>query len=131
MLRAAALRGPASTLRGSRSRLHGVGKGRRKEQCLALARKGRKQDRQVFGKTEVEHAVGFVEHQQAQFAKPHRALGEQVDQPPRRRHQHIDALRQPALLRVEADPAVSGVATQVQAGAIGLQAGQHLFGEFA
>ncbi len=60
-----------------------VGEGGREKQGLPFLRQGLEQDVEIVGEAEVEHAVGFVEHQGLHLAQLDGILGEQVDQPAR------------------------------------------------
>jgi hypothetical protein len=53
----------------------------------------------VADEAHVEHAVGFVEHQARHRVEPHIALAHEIEQPPRRRHQNVDAAGQRLDLR--------------------------------
>ena len=50
----------------------------------------------VMDEAHVEHAVGFVEHQDLDLVEAHRALVDQIEQAAGRGHQDIDAVRQRA-----------------------------------
>ena len=109
----------------------GIGKGGGEQQGLALFRQCAEQLVQLAGKTQVEHAVGFIQHQGLQLGELHRVLPIQVEQSPRRGHQHVDALAQLHHLRVDADPAVHRIAGQGQVLAVAQKALQHLLGQLA
>ena len=53
----------------------------------------------------VEHAVGLVEHEHLQARERRGGVAEVVEQPARRRHDHVDARAQRVLLRSHADAA--------------------------
>ena len=53
----------------------------------------------VADEAHVEHAVGFVEHEHLDAVETQRVALHQVEQAARRRHQHVDAVRQRAHLR--------------------------------
>jgi len=106
-----------------------LGKGRGEQQGLPTTWQSTKQLVQLAGKAQVKHAVGFVEHQRLQLGKAHGILPVQVQQPPGRGHQQIDALAQRHHLRIDADPAIHRIATQRQALGITLYALLHLLGQ--
>jgi hypothetical protein len=56
----------------------------------------------------VEHAVGFVEHQDLEAGQAGVGLPEMVQQAARARHDDVDAVAQGALLRLHADATVDG-----------------------
>ena len=109
----------------------GLGEGRREQQGLALLRQGRIDRAQLVGKAQVEHAVGFVQHQGLQLVELHRVLAEQIEQATGSGHQHVDALAQLHHLRVDAHPAVYGIGAQRQMLAVGAKALMHLLGQLA
>ena len=76
--------------------LRDVGRhGRREEQRLARLRQQRDDLPHVADEAHVEHPVGLVEDEDLDAVEPDMALPDQVEQPPRRRHQDVDA-RAPA-----------------------------------
>ena len=109
----------------------GLGEGGGEQQGLALLRQGRIDRAQLVGKAQVEHAVGFVQHQGLQLVELHRVLAEQVEQATGGGHQHVDALAQLHHLRVDAHPAVHRVGAQRQVLAVGAKALMHLLGQLA
>jgi hypothetical protein len=58
-------------------------------------------------KSHVQHAIGFIEHQVFYLVKFAGALLQMVEQSPRRRDQHIDALAQRVFLAAVTDPSVN------------------------
>ncbi|MNO99419.1 hypothetical protein D3C76_911880 [compost metagenome] len=109
----------------------GVGEGRGEQQGLPARGQRGEQLVQLAGEAEVEHAVGLVEHQGLQLGELHRVLPVQVEQPPRRRHQHVDTLAQLQHLRVDAHPAVGHGGAQRHMLAVGAEAGVDLLGQLA
>ena len=112
-------------------RADGVGEGRGKQQGLALARQRGEQFVQLAGETEVEHAIGFVQHQRLELGELHRVLPIQVEQPPGSGDEDIHSLAQLHHLRVDADPTVGHRGTQRQVLAVVADAGVDLLGQFA
>ena len=110
---------------------HGVGEGRREQQGLALARQHDEQLAQLPGKAQVEHAIGFVQHQQLYLVEAHGVLVEQVEQAPGGRHQHVHALAQLHHLRIDAHATVGHGGTQGQVLGIVAQTGMDLLGQLA
>ncbi|MNF95159.1 hypothetical protein D3C84_778990 [compost metagenome] len=109
----------------------GFGEGRGKQQGLAFFRQRGEHVLQLAGKTQVEHAIGLVEHQHLQLVELDRVLPVQVEQAPGGGDQHVEALAQLHHLRVDADPAVHRVAAQRQVLAVGQKALLHLLGQLA
>jgi hypothetical protein len=91
-----------------------VGEGRREQQRLALLRQHAVDVRQFFGEAQVEHTVGFIQHQGLQLIEFQRVLAEQVDQATRRGDQHINAAAQLHHLRIDADAAIHRISAQWQ-----------------
>ena len=106
-----------------------VGEGGGEQQRLALARQRRVHRLQLFGEAQVEHAVGFVEHQGLHLAELDGVLAEQVEQAPRGGHQQVDAAAQAHHLRVDADPAVYRVGGQRQVLGVLAHIGVNLLGQ--
>jgi hypothetical protein len=75
-------------------RRHGGGE----EQRLPQGRQHADDLLDIGDEAHVEHAVGFVDHQQAGLGQQQAAALEQVDQPARGRDQHVDAAIQRVLL---------------------------------
>ncbi len=76
--------------------------GGREEQRLADPRQEPDDALDIGDEAHVEHAVGFVDHQDLDVREQDLAALEQVDQPARRRDQHVDAAVELALLVGEA-----------------------------
>ncbi len=66
--------------------------GGREEQILPLRRQflGDAADRN--DEAQIQHVVGFIEHQDFGLVEPDMALAEQIEQPARRGHHHVHAL---------------------------------------
>ncbi len=79
----------------------------------------------------VEHAVGFVEHEDLHVRQVAGALLVQVEQAARRGHEDVDALVQAVDLRLHADAAEDDHAGQRHVLAVGAHAFLDLGGEFA
>ena len=85
--------------------------------CNFLRHRGRKKQRLPFfrqpsndfsnipDEAHVQHPVGFIQNENFQSAQVHIALVVQINQPPRRRHQHVDASPDRLDLRVLAHAA--------------------------
>src|SRR5690606_20281524 len=78
-----------------------VGEGGREQQILSLGRQQRKDLANVADKAHVQHAVGFVQHQDFHFVEAHSVLLVQVHQTARCGHQYVQALAQLHHLRVD------------------------------
>ncbi len=76
----------------------------------------------VVDEAHVEHAVGFVEHEDLDAVELHGAVRHQVEQPPGRRHQHVDAVGERAHLRVDVHAADGERNGRAQVAAVGLEA---------
>ena len=105
--------------------------GRREEQGLALRRHQRDDPLQRVDEAEVEHLVGLVEDEDLELAQGQRALVDQVEQPARRRDQHVDAARDVRTLLPIEDAAEHGADREAHELAIGLGAVGDLPGELA
>ena len=108
-----------------------VGEGRREQQGLTLLRHHGEHFLDVADEAHVEHAVGFVEHQNFDAGQVHRLLAEMVEQAARRRHQNIDARLQRLELRIDVDAAEHHHRGERQVLAVGLDRFLDLRGEFA
>jgi hypothetical protein len=82
-----------------------VGEGRREQQGLALFRDQRDDFLDVADEAHVEHAVGFVEHQDLDAGQVHRLLADVVEQAAGRGDQDVDLAAQRGVLRVDVDAA--------------------------
>ena len=84
-----------------------VREGRREEQVLPL--RGRRQQRHdaldVGNEAHVEHAIGFVEHEDLDLAQIHRFLLDVIEQPAGRRDQDLDAAADDRQLLLDVDAA--------------------------
>ena len=76
-----------------------VGHRRAEEQVLAVLREERHNLADVVNEPHVEHAVGFIEHEEFQRPERNRLLVDEIKQPSRSRHQHVHAANQVTLLR--------------------------------
>ena len=117
---------------------HGIGKlgdlarhGRGEEQGLTLGRQFRHDTADVVDEAHVEHAVGFVEHEDLDAVEVHGAVRHQVEQPAGRRHQHVDAMGERPHLRVDVDAADRERHRRAQVAAVGLEAVDDLRRELA
>ena len=79
----------------------------------------------------VEHAVGFVEHEDLDAVEVDGALLHEVEQPAGRRHQDVDAAGERADLAAERNPADGERDARTQIAAVGLEAFDDLGGELA
>ena len=79
--------------------------GRREEQRLALARQLGHDPADVVDEAHVEHAVGFVEHEDLDAIEADGAALHEVEQASGRRHQDVDAAGERADLAVDRDAA--------------------------
>ena len=70
----------------------------------------------------VEHPVGFVEHEYFDAVELHGAVRHQIEQPPGRRHQHVDAMGERAHLRIDVYAADGERNGRAQVAAVGLEA---------
>ena len=89
-----------------RQRFHLLGEGGREKQVLAALRQQLQHGLQFFGKTQVQQAIGLVQHQALNLAQPQCVVLHQIQQPARRCHDHICAPAQAHHLRVDRDPPV-------------------------
>ena len=108
-----------------------VGEGRREQQVLALLRQHGEHFLDVADEAHVEHAVGFVEHQDFDAGQVHRLLTQVVEQAARRGHQNVDARFQRLELRIDVDAAEHHHRGERQVFAVGLDRFLDLRGEFA
>ena len=88
------------------------------EQALPSCREERKDAPDVMDEAHVQHAVGFVEHEDLDTAEVHGALPHMIEQPARCGHHDVDAVAQGAHLPIHADAAVDGGRTAGLVGAI-------------
>ena len=99
-----------------------VGERGREEQRLPLARQQVEDALDVGDEAHVQHAVGFVQHQDRDLAQVHRLLAREVQQAPGRGHQDLDALPQLLDLGVDVDAAVDAVGLEGDVLSVGLHA---------
>ena len=88
-----------------RQRLHRGRERGREEQALPLRRHQPQHPVQFLGKTQVEQAVGLVEHQHFDRRQPQGVVLHQIEQAPGRGHHHVGAAAQRHHLRVDRDAA--------------------------
>ncbi len=93
--------------------------GGREEQRVALGRQLGDDALDVREETHVQHAVGLVEHEDFDRVQAGQALLHQVEQPPRRRHQDVEAAVQRLHLRELADAAEDDGVGEAQVAAVG------------
>ena len=108
-----------------------VGEGGREEQRLPRARDRVDDALDVRDEAHVEHAVGFVEHEDLHLAQVHGLLAHEVEQAPRRGDEDVDALAHLGDLRVDVDAAVDHEGLERDVLAVGLDALVDLDREFA
>ncbi|MNC15251.1 hypothetical protein D3C75_630620 [compost metagenome] len=108
-----------------------VGESGGEQQRLALAWQRGVHRLQLFGKAQVEHAVGFVQHQGLHLVELHGVLPEQVEQAARGSHQQVDTPAQAHHLWVDTDPAIHRVSTQRQVLGVFAHVVVHLLGQLA
>ena len=112
-------------------RLDLVGEGRGKQQVLALLGQQREDLLDVADEAHVQHAVGFVQHQDFDVRQVHRLLAHMVQQASRCGHQDVHAAVQLADLRIDADAAEHHHGLERQVFAVLAHAFFHLRGELA
>ncbi len=108
-------------------RRHGGGE----EQRLARERNELADALDVGNEAHVEHAVGFVDHQQFDAGEQQPSALEMVEQATGRRDQNVDAAGELRILVVERDAADHQRDVELLAGAVLFEAFLHLRGEFA
>ena len=109
-----------------------VGEGGREQHGLAVLLGQLGQDALDRGQeAHVEHAVGFVQHQDLDARQVHAAALEVVDQAARAGDHQVHATAQRIQLVAHADAAVDGGAGNAQVLAVAPQAVVHLHGQFA
>ncbi|SUJ33288.1 Uncharacterised protein [Sphingomonas paucimobilis] len=86
---------------------------------------------QRVDEAQVEHLVGFVEHQDLDHRQVQEALLDQIDQPAGRRDQDVDAARQVLPVLVDAGAAKDGRDRQLGKFGIALRIVGDLAGQFA
>ena len=85
--------------------LAGEGGGEQQVLARAVARQQGKHLADIVNEAHIQHAVGFVQHQDFDLRQIHRLLTGMIEQPARCRHQDIDAAPQLVYLRIDLDPA--------------------------
>ncbi len=105
--------------------------GGREEQGLPAVRQLADDRADVVDESHVEHAVGFVEHEDFDLIEPHGAHLHQVAQPAGRCDEHIDAAHEIADLTIDRHAADGERDARVDVAAIRLEALDDLGGEFA
>ena len=108
-----------------------AGKGRGKQQVLPLGRQQGQHSLDIVDEAHVQHAVGFVQHQDFHLVQFDGVLLVQVEQTARCRHQHIHATAQVLHLRIDADATEHHGGTQRQVFAINLNTFINLCGQLA
>jgi hypothetical protein len=108
-----------------------VREGGREQQVLALLGEHREDFLDVADEAHVEHAVGFVQHQDFHAGQIDGLLVAVVEQAARGGHEDIDALLELGDLRVDGDATEHDHRGQRQVLAVGLHRFFHLGGEFA
>ncbi|MNF77489.1 hypothetical protein D3C84_596370 [compost metagenome] len=108
-----------------------LGEGRREQQVLPFCGQAREDLLDVMHEAHVEHAVGFVQHQDFHMGQIHGTLADQVEQATGAGHQDVDALGHGLHLGVHADTAEDAGADEFQVTGIDLEAIVHLGGQFA
>src|SRR6185312_7716115 len=85
----------------------------------------------VVDETHVEHPVGFIEHQMFDITKSKRIAPDQIEQPPRRSDQHIDAVKQGTHLCAHRHAADGKRCVDTYVAAVGSEAIKDLAGQLA
>ncbi len=109
----------------------GLGEGGGEQQGLAASRQQCQDLVQFPAETEIQHAIGLVQHQHLQLAQLQRVLGVQVEQSPGRGDQYVGAPAQCHHLRIEADSTIGDGDAQWQVSTIVAQLVADLLGQFA
>ena len=115
----------------ARQRADLVREGGREQQVLALLRQQRQDLADVADEAHVQHAVGFVQHQDLDARQVDGALAAVVQQAAGRGHQDVQRLLQRADLRIDVDAAEHHHGRQRGVLAVGLHRFGHLRGQFA
>ncbi|EXI89231.1 MAG: hypothetical protein AW11_01742 [Candidatus Accumulibacter regalis] len=105
--------------------------GRREEQVLAFRRQHREDAADVADEAHVQHAVGFVEHQDLDVRQFERLLLQVIEQPPGCGDQDVDATAQGVDLRVDVHAAIDQRRLQFHVLAVGAYAFLDLRRKFA
>ena len=86
----------------------------REQQVLALGGQEGQDLLDVADEAHIEHAIGFIKHQDFHPVELHGVLLGQIHQPPRRSHQHISAATQTHHLGVDLHPAKHHIRAQIE-----------------
>ena len=108
-----------------------VGERCREQQVLTFGRQAGEDLFHVMDKAHVEHAVGFVQHEDFHVGQVDAALAAQVEQTTWAGDQHVHTTGHGLNLWVHADAAEDAGADELQVAGIQLEAVVHLSGEFA
>src|SRR5450830_580103 len=108
-----------------------VGERCREQQVLTFGRQAGEDLFHVMDKAHVEHAVGFVQHEDFHVGQIDAALAAQVEQTTRAGDEDVNATGHGLNLWVHADAAEDAGADELQVAGIQLEAVMHLGGEFA
>src|SRR5450830_1523067 len=108
-----------------------VGERCREQQVLTFGRQAGEDLFHVMDKAHVEHAVGFVQHEDFHVGQIDAALAAQVEQATRAGDEDVNATGHGLNLWVHADAAEDAGADELQVAGIQLEAVMHLGGEFA
>ena len=101
-------------------------KGGREQQVLPAGRQQRQDFLDVADEAHVEHAVGFIEHQDLHPIQLHGVLLGEIHQPARGGHQHVGAAPQPHHLGVDLHAPEHHIGAQVEVARIGRHVFTHL-----
>ena len=105
--------------------------GRREQQRLAVLGDRGRDAADVADEAHVEHAIGFVEHEEGDAAELHVAALDQVEQTAGRGDQDVDAARQRLDLAAVAQTADDGAEAQAEAATVGVEAAGDLHRKLA
>ena len=130
------MRGATSIASGSRRKRAGqradfLGVGRGEHEVLPLCRQELEHALDVGNEAHVEHAIGFVQHEDLDCAQIYSALLAEIQQATRRGHEDVAAPAHRIDLRVDAHAAEHGDRAQLQVPAVIPGALRHLGGELA
>ncbi|CFD97154.1 Uncharacterised protein [Bordetella pertussis] len=115
----------------ARQRADFVREGGGEQQVLALLGQQRQYLADVADEAHIQHAVGFVQHQDFHAGEVDRFLAGMVEQAAGRGHQDVERLFQGADLRIDVDAAEHHHGAQAGVLAVGLHRFGHLGGELA
>ena len=111
---------------GGRQLHHFLREGRGEEQRLPLLRHGDQDALQRRQEAHVEHAIGFIQHEDLHRRQIHGALFHVIEQPAWRGDDDVGAALEGLLLRPDRDAAEDGGDAQVRGHAVGSQRLVHL-----